>query len=247
MDSSTLIILISIAGVIATGIILINGILYWTILSVKYVSKLNILIQFFGLIVTCVYQVELLLVNMGHYKDSHLTEVLVNNIPFQVYVNCYLIVFIRQCNTLLPEKVVLISWIYLGFLNGVIILDTYVYYLEFCVSDKWTWLGILIDVLFTAFQLILECFINIWIIFKIVKKVRNQANLGYKILVTKLCITLILFLAVDIITMGLQLGNNQMYASILLGIMFALKIQVEALCLGKIRECIIIMENYENA
>ncbi|KXN72967.1 hypothetical protein CONCODRAFT_4112 [Conidiobolus coronatus NRRL 28638] len=247
MDNEAQVILISIAGVIATGILLINGLLYWTILSVKYVSKLNILIQFFGLVVTCVYQVNLLLVNMKYFKSSPLTEILVNNMPFQIFFNCYLIVFIRQCDTLLPRKVVLVSWIYLGFLNAVVILDTYVYYLEFCVSDEWTWLGILMDVLFTTFQLILECIINIWIIFKIVKKVRNQANLSYKILVTKLCITLVLFLVVDIIIISLEFSNNQMYASILMGALYALKIQVEALCLGKIRECIIIMENYENA
>jgi hypothetical protein len=237
----------TIASVASVGITSINGLVYWIILEVKYNDKINILSQFLGLISACICQVGLLLTNLGYFNDTPMIGVVLNNTSWQVFFTCYFIIFIRQCNTLIPKNMVYGSWVYLVFLNVIAVLDTYAYYLEYCVSDKWTWLGILIDVTSSVFIVILECIINIWIIVKIAKKVRNRANSGYKILVLKLSIALILFLVLDIVIISCDLSNNQSYGCILWGVNYALKIQVETLCLGKIRECIIILENYENA
>jgi hypothetical protein len=47
--------------------------------------------------------------------------------------------------------------------------------------------------------------------------------------------------------MSLDITNNQMYACFFWGINYGFKIQMETLCLGKIKEVIIIMESYQNA
>jgi hypothetical protein len=164
MDKDTVVQYITIASVASVGIASINGSVYWIILEVRYTNRVNIIFQFFGLIVTCVYQACMVLIIFEYFKDTPMTEVLFYNIPWQIFFNCYFIVFIRQCDTLIPRAMVYGSWAYLAFLNVVAVLDTYAYYLEYCVSDKWTWLGILLDVLSSIFIVILERVLNIRII-----------------------------------------------------------------------------------
>jgi hypothetical protein len=237
----------TIASVAVVAVTSVNGLLYWIILDIKYTDRINILCQFFGLITTCIFQAGRVLISFGYFKGDPILEVLFNNVPWKIYFNCYFIVFIRQSDSLIPRKMAYGAWVYLVFLNAIAILDTYAYYLEYCVSEKWTWLGVLIDALSLVFILILECIINIWIIVKIAKKVRRQVNSGYKTFVTRLCIALVLFFMIDMVNIACSLSGYQSYECILWGVSFALKIQVEGLCLGKIRECIVIMENYENA
>jgi hypothetical protein len=247
MDDDVLFQYLTIASVAFVAVTSINGLVYWVILDVKYTDRINLLCQLFGLIATCIFQAGRLLVTFGYLNGAPILEFIINTLPWQIYFNCYFIVFIRQSDPLIPRKMAYGAWIYLVFLNAIAILDTYAYYLEYCVSEKWTWLGVLIDLLSLIFILILECIINIWIIVKIAKKVRSQANLGYKTFVTRLSVVLVLFFMIDIVNIACNLSGYQSYECILWGVSFALKIQVEGVCLGKIRECIVIMENYENA
>jgi hypothetical protein len=239
--------IVTVASVAAIGTLVLNSINYWYILDIKYNDKINIRCQFIGLIFAFIYQIDLLLINMKYFEDYPIAEILLINLPWQIFFNCYFTVFIRQSDVLLPRKLFWLSWAYLVFLNGLAILDSYAYYLEYCISDEWIWFGNLIDFLSSLCFLFLECVINVWIIVKISNKVRNQNNPGYKILVIKLCIVLGIYFLLDLIIMACDLSDYQMYGCIFWGLNYAFKIQTETLCLGKIRECVMILENYENA
>ncbi|KXN72969.1 hypothetical protein CONCODRAFT_4115 [Conidiobolus coronatus NRRL 28638] len=240
--------LLSVGSVAAIAMLLLNNITYWTILDLKYSDKLNIICQFIGLFGTLAFQADLLLINLDYFKDYPMAEVLIINVPWQVYSNCYFIIFIRQSNVLLPRKLELAAWIYLILvINGLAVFDGYAYYMEYCVSEEWTWLGNLADSVASISFLFLECVVNGWIIVKLTNKVRNQSNPGYKILVTKLCSVLVLYFIMDMVNMALDITDNQMYGCIFWGITYAIKIQTETLCLGKIKECVIILETFENA
>ncbi|KXN72988.1 hypothetical protein CONCODRAFT_4133 [Conidiobolus coronatus NRRL 28638] len=248
MDIDLCIQILSVGSVASIATLLLNNINYWYILDIKYSDKLNIILQFIGLFGTLSFQVDLLLINLEYLKDYPMAEMLLINVPWQIYVNCYFIIFIRQSNLILPKIVVWAAWAYLIIvINGLILFDDYAYYMEYCVSEEWVWLGNLADSVSAIGFLFLECVINGWIIIKISNKVRNQSNPGYKILVTKLCVVLLIYFLMDMINMVLDLTDNQMYGCIFWGITYALKIQTETLCLGKIKECVMILENYENA
>ncbi|KXN69887.1 hypothetical protein CONCODRAFT_7648 [Conidiobolus coronatus NRRL 28638] len=105
----------------------------------------------------------------------------------------------------------------------------------------------LMDFTLSLMFLFIECFVNMYIIVRILKKVSYQSNHHYKGLVFKLCTVLFLYFSLDIILMSLDITNNQMYACYFWSINYGFKIQMETLCLGKIREIIIIMDTYHNA
>jgi hypothetical protein len=248
MEFNTAVQTVSICGLAIAVTLLFNNITYWTILNFKYSDKINIICQFMGLIAALIFQIDLLLINLEYFKDNPWAEILLNNVPWQVYSNCYFIIFIRQSDLLLPKKIVWAASIYLIFvINGLIIYNSYAYYLEYVVSNEWVWLGSLADIISSISFLILEFFINAWIIIKIFKKVRFQENPGYKSLIKKLCTVLALYLLMDLAIMVADVSNNQMYGCVFWGVNYSFKIQTETICLGKIRECVIVLETYENA
>jgi hypothetical protein len=248
MDFNVTVQSVTVASVAVIAMLLINSFVYWAILDLKYNDKINISCQFIGLAAALAFQVDLLLINLKFFKDYPVAEIFLINGPWQLYSNCYFIVFIRQSNMLLPPKMIKAAWIYLiVVINGLAIYDSYAYYLEYCVSEDYIWLGNLVDFISSLCFLLLECIVNIWIIVKITNKVRNQSNPGYKILVLKLCTMLIIYFMLDMIIMACDISDYQMYGCIFWGINYAFKIQTETLCLGKIRDCVIILETYENA
>ncbi|KXN72990.1 hypothetical protein CONCODRAFT_4135, partial [Conidiobolus coronatus NRRL 28638] len=190
--------IVSVASVASIATLLINNINYWYILDLKYSDKVNIRCQFIGLIAAFAFQLDLLLINLEYFKDYPIAEILLINIPWQLYSNCYFIIFIRQSDLLLPRKMMWAAWAYLIIvINGLAVYDSYAYYLEYCVSEDYIWLGNLVDFISSLSFLFLECIVNLWIIVKMANKVRNQANSGYKILVMKLCIVLVIYFLMD--------------------------------------------------
>ncbi|KXN72968.1 hypothetical protein CONCODRAFT_4114 [Conidiobolus coronatus NRRL 28638] len=230
MEFTTAVQTISICGLATTVTLLLNNLTYWIILNLSYSDNLNIICQFVGLIAALIFQIDLLLINLEYFKDNPWAEVLLNNIPWQVYTNCYFIIFIRQSDLLLPKKSDL------GCLG-----------LPYPLSKEWIWLGNFADLISSISYLILELFINTWIIIKVSRKVRAQENPGYKNLVKKLCTVLVLYLFMELTIMICDISDNQMYGCIFWGINYSIKIQTETVCLGKVRECMIILETFENA
>ncbi|KXN72964.1 hypothetical protein CONCODRAFT_4109 [Conidiobolus coronatus NRRL 28638] len=133
-------------------------------------------------------------------------------------------------------------------MNCLICFDTWVYYMEYTVDqDKYYNLANLLDFIISLLFLLIEIAVNSHIIYRLCSKVINQTNPYYKVIVAKLVCVLILYLILDIVLMTLDITNNQMYACFFWGIDYSFKIQMETLCLGKIRDMIVTMEHYENS
>jgi hypothetical protein len=228
--------------------LLINSATYYFVLHIKDADRYNLILQFIGLISCVIFLIGLYLINIGYLANYPEVEAFLIDIPWLLYANCYFIVFYRQSDILLPRKLYYFCWFYLVFINGVGCYDLYLYYMEYVVNpDDYFDLANLMDFTLSLMFLFIEFLINMSIIFRILNKVRNQSDPHYKVLVAKLCTVLFFYFSLDIILMSLDITNNQMYACFFWGINYGFKIQMETLCLGKIREVIVIMETYHNA
>ncbi|KXN72963.1 hypothetical protein CONCODRAFT_4108 [Conidiobolus coronatus NRRL 28638] len=133
-------------------------------------------------------------------------------------------------------------------MNFLIFIDTGVYLMQYTIDEnKFYNLANVLDFVISLLFLLIECIINAQIIFKLFSKVSNQSNAYYKIIAFKIIGVLTLYLILDLILMTLDITNNQMYACFFWGIDYSFKIQMETLCLGKLRDMIVTMEHYENS
>jgi hypothetical protein len=248
MDIDKGVLLFNVASIAFCAILLINSVTYYFSLNIKGNDPLNITLQFIGIFNCVIYQIGLTIVNTRYIADFPKLEAFFLDIPWLIYTNCYFIVFYRQSDILLPRKLYYFCWFYLVIINGVEYYDLYLYYMEYNFNpEDYFDLANLIDFIISLIFLFIEALINTYIIIRIINKVRNQSNSYHKVLVFKLCSVLILYFCLDILLMALDITNNQMYGCFFWGINYCFKIQMEALCLGKIREVIIVMESYNNA
>jgi hypothetical protein len=213
----------------------------------KGVNRINVFLQFICLVCCWLFELTLLLINIKYTVDYPAFEALFVYIPWLVYGNCYFVVFYRQSGILLPRKLYYFCWIFLIIINAVGFYDVYLTYMQYTVSTDYYDLTTIFDFILSVMFLFIEFVVNIYIIIRIFNKVRHQSNHHYKILVAKLCSFLFLYFCLDVMLMTFDITNNQMYGYFFWSINYCFKIQMEALCLGKIKEVIIIMENYQNA
>jgi hypothetical protein len=133
-------------------------------------------------------------------------------------------------------------------MNFLILIDAGVYIMQYTIDeDKFYEIANILDFTISLLFLLIECIINAQIIYKLFNKVSDQTNTYYKIIAYKIIGVLILYLILDTVLMTLDITNNQMYACFFWGIDYSFKIQMETLCLGKLRDMIVTMEHYENS
>ncbi|KXN72962.1 hypothetical protein CONCODRAFT_4107 [Conidiobolus coronatus NRRL 28638] len=133
-------------------------------------------------------------------------------------------------------------------MNCLICFDTWVYFMEYTVDqDKYYSLANSLDFVISLLFFIFEIFVNGHIVYHLFRKVLNQTNSYYKVIVVKLISVLTLYLILDIVLITLNIKNKQVYACFFWGINYSFKIQIETLCLGKIRDMIVTMEHHENS
>jgi hypothetical protein len=238
----------SVCGASVTAVILINSILYSTILNLKNNDALNVSIQFVGLISCQIYTLDLLLVNFGFMDNYPILGYALCPVLWFVIYNCYFIVFLRQSDILLPRRMYLTAWIFLAIMGGIGIADLYASYYAFVLNlENWDEMMVNLDLVMNIFTEVMEFVINFYIIGRLLHKTRHMNNSQYKKLVRKLLSILALYFILDVVNVSLERGSLKLYSFITWTVFYSIKIQTEVLCLGKIKECIIIMERYENA
>lgn len=248
MELNTSMQIFSVCSTIFCGVLLINSFTYLVILNIKYVDKINLICQFIGLSSLAIYQVSLFMINRGLWNFSPLLESIMITTTWQIYCNCYFIVYFRQCDILMSRKLYKYCWIYLIWMNFLILIDAGVYIMQYTIDeDKFYEIANILDFTISLLFLLIECIINAQIIYKLFNKVSDQTNTYYKIIAYKIIGVLILYLILDTVLMTLDITNNQMYACFFWGIDYSFKIQMETLCLGKLRDMIVTMEHYENS
>jgi hypothetical protein len=248
MDSEEGILIFNTASLAFCVMLLINSITYYYILNMKGNDNINIVLQFIGIVNCIIFEIGLLLINTEYVADQPQLEAFILDIPWLIFLNSYFIVFYRQSDILLPRPLFYFCWVYLAAINAAGCYDTYLYYMEYVVSEEdYFDTANLMDVIMSLMFIFIEFVVNLYIVVRVFNKVRHQSNRQYKILIAKLCSVLFLYFCLDVLLMTLDITNNQMMACFFWGINYGFKIQMEALCLGKIREVIIIMENYQNA
>jgi hypothetical protein len=225
----------------------INTTTWHLILGSDIDDKLSFVLHYLGLISCIFYQLCIFYVALDLDPDNSYYWYISVSIFWQLNYNFYLIMFMKQSSVWFGKLYFKISAAVIFIMNAAIIVDSYYFIrLTTAPTDNIIYISSKFDFGVTTGVSVIELIYNVATIYKIVKEAYKGCNANVRILIIKLVGVIMLFFIADL-TMSAVYGLiDEFYSVSLCGFLIALKLQTEYFCLSRIRQCIIIVQNYEN-
>jgi hypothetical protein len=231
-----------------TCAVYINTNIWHIILGIGIDDKITFILHYIGLMSCIIFQVSMMLIGLEMDPDNKYIFYLLSSLSWQVNYNCYLIMFMKQSGAWFGRLYVKISVIIIILTNVAICTDTY-YYMKKCSdsNEDIAYISVQFDYSVTIGISVVEFIYNSVTIYKIVKAATRANSQALIFLIIKLVSVLFFFFLADIAVTIIYGLVNEFYSVSLCAYLIALKLQTEYFCLSKIRQCIIIVQSYENS